>query len=110
MARDQPLKLLGNWASPYVMRARVALNVKGVGYEFLKEVPGTKSELLITSNPVYKKIPVLIHNDKSICEAMIIVQYIDEVWAAGEHSILPSDPYDRAFARFWEAYVDNEVY
>nr|DAD18886.1 TPA_asm: hypothetical protein HUJ06_020349 [Nelumbo nucifera] len=30
--------------------------------------------------PVYKKIPVLIHNGKPICKSIIIIQYIDEVW------------------------------
>ncbi|XP_026657046.2 glutathione S-transferase U18-like [Phoenix dactylifera] len=108
MAGGQELKLLGLWASPFVLRAGIALNLKGVGYEFLEEVPGTKSELLLRSNPVYKKMPVLIHNGKPICESMIIVQYIDEVWAAAGPSILPSDPYDRAIARFWAVYIDDK--
>ncbi|KAG1354623.1 glutathione S-transferase U17 [Cocos nucifera] len=108
MAGDQELKLLGSWASPFVIRARIALNLKGVGYEFLEEGLGTKSELLLKSNPVYKQIPVLIHNGKPICESMIIVQYIDEVWAAAGPSILPSDPYDRAIARFWAVYIDDK--
>ncbi|XP_008780075.2 glutathione S-transferase U17-like [Phoenix dactylifera] len=108
MAGGQELKLLGLWASPFVLRSRIALNLKGVGYEFLEEVPGTKSELLLRSNPVYKKMPVLIHNGKPICESMIIVQYIDGVWDAAGPSILPSDPYDRAIARFWAVYIDDK--
>ncbi|CAK9172224.1 unnamed protein product [Ilex paraguariensis] len=101
------VKLLGGWPSPFVMRARIALNIKSVDYEFLQEKVGEKSELLLKSNPVYKKIPVLIHADKPICESLIIVQYIDEVWTSGP-SILPSDPYDRAIARFWAAYIDDK--
>lgn len=105
----EEVKVLGAWPSPFVMRPRIALNLKGVGYEFLEEEIGTKSELLLKSNPVYKKIPVLIHNGKPICESMIIVEYIDEVWADGKASILPSDPYDRAIARFWAVYIDDKV-
>ncbi|KAA8529487.1 hypothetical protein F0562_033714 [Nyssa sinensis] len=101
------VKIIGAWPSPYVMRPRIALNIKSVDYEFLQEQMGTKSELLLKSNPVYKKIPVLIHGDKPVCESLIIVQYIDEVWSSGP-SILPSDPYDRALARFWAAYVDDK--
>ncbi|KAK1257349.1 Glutathione S-transferase U17 [Acorus gramineus] len=89
------------------MRPRIALNIKSVDYEFLEETPGTKSELLLKSNPVYKKIPVLLHDDKPICESMIIVQYIDEVWTDGP-SLLPTDPYDRAIARFWAVYIDDK--
>ncbi|CAI0627667.1 unnamed protein product, partial [Linum tenue] len=101
------VKLIGAWASPYVMRPRIALNVKSVEYEFLQEQFGSKSELLLKSNPVHKKIPVLLHNGKPICESSIIVEYIDEVWSSGP-SILPSDPYDRAVARFWAAYLDEK--
>ncbi|KAF2282550.1 hypothetical protein GH714_038163 [Hevea brasiliensis] len=106
MARTE-LKLLGAWPSPYVMRPRIALNIKSVDYEFLQETFGSKSQLLLESNPVHKKIPVLIHKGKPICESLIIVEYIDETWSSGP-SILPSDPYDRAIAKFWGAYVDEK--
>lgn len=105
----EEVKLLGAWASPYVMRPRIALNLKGVGYEFLEEALGVKSDLLLKSNPVYKKVPVLIHAGKPICESLIIVQYIDEAWAAKGSAILPADPYDRALHRFWAVYVDDKV-
>ncbi|KAM2781810.1 hypothetical protein FF1_011557 [Malus domestica] len=101
------VKVLGAWPSPYAMRAWIALNIKSVEYELLEETFEAKSQLLLQSNPVHKKIPVLIHCDKPVCESLIIVEYIDEVWASGP-SILPSDPLDRATARFWAAYVDEK--
>ncbi|XP_041015148.1 glutathione S-transferase U17-like [Juglans microcarpa x Juglans regia] len=103
------VKVLGAWPSPFVIRVRIALNIKSVKYEFLEETLGSKSQLLLQSNPVYKKIPVLIHGGKPISESLIIVQYIDEVWSSGP-SFLPSDPYDRAIERFWAAYVDDKIF
>jgi glutathione S-transferase len=50
---------------------------------------------------------VLVHDGKPICESMIIVEYIDEIWP--QNSLLPADPYDRAQARFWVKYVDEMV-
>ncbi|KAF5176834.1 Glutathione s-transferase [Thalictrum thalictroides] len=106
MAAASDVKILGSWASPFVMRPCIALNIKSVDYEFFQEEVGYKSELLLKSNPVYKKIPVLIHNDKPISESMIIVEYVDEVFTGP--SILPTDAYDRALARFWTVYVDDK--
>ncbi|THG14182.1 hypothetical protein TEA_020275 [Camellia sinensis var. sinensis] len=107
MASD--IKLIGMRPSPYVNRVQYALNMKSIDYEFLEEKFGSKSELLIQSNPIHKKVPVLIHAHKPICESLIIVQYIDELWTSGP-SILPFDPYDRAIAWFWAAYIDNKWY
>ena len=106
---ESDVKVLGSWASPFVLRARIALHLKSVNYEYIEEnLLESKSELLLKSNPVFKKIPVLIHGDKPICESLIIVQYIDEVWSSAP-SILPSDAYERANSRFWAAYVDDKV-
>ncbi|KAG2409454.1 hypothetical protein LR48_Vigan511s003000 [Vigna angularis] len=103
------VKLLGAWPSPYVLRVRIALNMKSVKYDFHEEKLSSKSQLLLQSNPIYKKIPVLIHKDKPLCESLIIVQYVDDVWLSAS-PILPSDPYDRAIARFWTVYIDQTLY
>ncbi|KAL6311100.1 hypothetical protein AAG906_005446 [Vitis piasezkii] len=101
--------LLDFWPSMFGMRVRVALAEKGLKYEYKEEDLRNKSSLLLEMNPVHKKIPVLIHNGKPICESLIIVQYIDEVWH-DKSPLLPSDPYQRAQARFWADYVDKKLY
>nr|ABZ80407.1 tau glutathione S-transferase [Casuarina glauca] len=101
--------LLDMWMSMFGMRVRLALIEKGIQYEYKEEDLMNKSELLLKMNPVYKKIPVFIHNGKPICESLIIVQYIDEVW--GDRSpLLPSDPYERAQARFWADFIDKKFH
>ncbi|XP_061371511.1 glutathione S-transferase 3-like [Gastrolobium bilobum] len=102
--------LLDTWASMFGMRARISLAEKGVRYEYKEEnfFIG-KSTLLLQMNPIHKKVPVLIHNGKPICESAIIVQYIDEVWNH-KFSLMPSDPYQKAQARFWVDYIDKNVY
>uniref|UniRef100_A0A1J3I2S1 glutathione transferase n=1 Tax=Noccaea caerulescens TaxID=107243 RepID=A0A1J3I2S1_NOCCA len=109
MGEREEVKLLGTWYSPVVARAKIALHLKSVDYDYFEEdLFGSKSELLLESNPVHKKVPVLIHNNKPIMESLNIVEYIDETWSASGPSILPSHPYDRAQARFWSAYVDDK--
>ncbi|KAK7309552.1 hypothetical protein RJT34_06366 [Clitoria ternatea] len=101
------LKLLGGWFSPFALRVQIALNLKGLDYELIEETLNPKSDLLLQSNPVYNKIPVLLHADKPICESAVIVEYIDETWTNAP-SILPSNAYDRANARFWSTYIDDK--
>jgi glutathione S-transferase len=109
------LVLLDFWVSPFGQRCRIALAEKGIPYEQSEqELLGAESDLLLRSNPVHKKIPVLLHADRPVCDSLVILNYLDEAfpsahaWAA-PHSLLPSDPYARAQARFWAAY-SNKVY
>ncbi|URE32755.1 glutathione s-transferase [Musa troglodytarum] len=108
MAETKELVLLNCWASPYGMRCRIALAEKRVEYEHKDENLMEKSPLLLQSNPVHKKIPVLVHGGKPVCESLVIVQYVDEAWP-DRAPLLPADAYGRAQARFWADFVDKKV-
>ncbi|XP_022869943.1 probable glutathione S-transferase parC [Olea europaea var. sylvestris] len=105
----EEVTLLDLWSSPFAMRVRIALKEKGIDYESREEDLSNKSPLLFNMNPVHKQVPVLIHNGKPVCESIIIVQYIDDVWK-DKAPLLPSHPYERARARFWADYVDKKIY
>ncbi|ONK62820.1 uncharacterized protein A4U43_C07F8470 [Asparagus officinalis] len=105
MAKE--VKLVRYRTSPFSLREELALELKGVPYDCLdlEDVPD-KNAVFLEYNPIYKKIPVLVHKGKYVAESLIILEYIEDTW--GAYPLLPKDPYERACVRHLANFIDDK--
>ncbi|KAK1261038.1 hypothetical protein QJS04_geneDACA013421 [Acorus gramineus] len=101
------VELYGMSASTFSHRIEIALKIKGVAYEYVEEDLQNKSQNLLQYNPIYEKVPVLIHEGKPLLESLIILKYIDETWK--DPPLLSNDPYNRSRVRFWANFINQTV-
>ena len=99
------MKLFGTPGSPFVRKARLALEEKGIAYEYVLAPRETRKELVVPLNPL-GKIPVLLRDDgKSVFDSPVIVEYVDGL--KPEPRLIPAAFEDRITVKRWEALGDG---
>ncbi|CAM0149405.1 unnamed protein product [Urochloa decumbens] len=90
------LKLYSFWRSSCSQRVRIALNLKGLEYEYkpvnllANEQKDPEFEGL---NPI-KYVPALVDGDTVIADSFAILLYLEDMYP--QHPLLPQDPQKRA--------------
>lgn len=106
MESDVP-KLYNAWFCPFAHRAWLAFIAKKVPFQYIEQDPYNKTQEWLSISP-YGLVPAIVHQGKSIYESSICVEYIDEAFNTSV-SLLPRDPYQRAYARIWADFLGKKV-
>ena len=94
------IKLVSFKLCPFVQRAVIALEEKGVDYE-LDYIELENPPQWFKQRSPLGKVPLLLVDDSVLFESAVILDYLDEVYAPPLH---PQDPLLRARHKAWIAY------
>lgn len=97
--------LISHHLCPYVQRAVIVLEEKGIAHERTYIDLADKPEWFAEASPL-GKVPVLQTDGASIFESQVIAEYLDEVT---EGSLHPEDPLERARHRSWIAFASETL-
>jgi len=92
--------------SPFCMKARICLHVKGVPYRTVTVTAGRLRELR-RLNPL-GKVPVLVHGAEVIADSSAIARWAEDRYP--DPALIPADPEARAYCLLVEEWADEALY
>jgi glutathione S-transferase len=100
------LTVIGNYISPYVRKALVCLDIKGIDYAIDPVVPFVGNDAFTQLSPL-RRVPVLIDGDLVLNDSSVICQYLEDKHPTP--SLYPLDIAKRAKARWLEEFADTRL-
>ena len=100
------MKLYGVLLSPFVRKAALALDFKGIAFESEPTMPGDPAPEFRAISPL-GKVPVLEHEDFTVPDTSVILRYLDRVQPAP--ALYPEDAREEARTLWLEEYADSRL-
>ena len=100
------IRVIGSFVSPYVRKVLAAMHLKGIAYEVDPITPFYGNDEFERLSPL-RRIPLLIDGDFHTSDSSVICGYLDEAYPGPP--LFPSDPKERARARWFEEFADTRL-
>src|SRR5215475_8179097 len=101
-----PVRIIGSYASPYVRKVLVVLDLKGIPYEIDPIIPFMGNDEFSTLSPI-RRIPVFIDDRVTLSDSTVICEYLDD--RHPHPFVRPADVAARARSRWLEEYADTRM-
>ncbi|KAL1964710.1 hypothetical protein VTN77DRAFT_6736 [Rasamsonia byssochlamydoides] len=106
-SKECDLKLYASCFCPFVQRVWIALEVKGIPYQYIEVDPYKKPESLLEVNP-RGLVPALRHGNWGCYESSVLLEYLEDLHE-GTPLLPPGDPKLRAHCRLWADHINRHI-
>jgi glutathione S-transferase len=93
------IKIYGVHGSPFVRKVFIALDIKGIDYEIVPQMPFSGDTEYLKINPL-GKVPTLVDGDLTLGDSKVICRYLENAYP--EPALYPQCVEDRAMADWYE--------
>ena len=100
------IQIHGVHGSPFVRKVFVALELKGVEYEIVPQMPFSGDQEYLKLNPL-GKVPTLVDGDFVLGDSKVICRYLESAYP--EPALYPDDVKERAMADWYEDLCGGRV-
>lgn len=105
---EHELKLFGSCFCPFVQRVWIALEAKGMEYQYVEIDPYQKPQMLLDINP-RGLVPALKHGDWGCYESNVLLEYLEDIEHDAATALFPANPRDKALSRLWVDHVTRNI-
>ena len=100
------LKVHGVHGSPFVRKVLITLELKGLEYEMVTQMPFTGDEDYKKLNPL-GKIPTLVDGDLTLGDSKVICRYLESAYP--DVPFYPTDLAEKAMADWFDDFASGPV-
>ncbi|KAH9889458.1 glutathione S-transferase C-terminal-like protein [Cubamyces lactineus] len=104
----QDLVFYSGWFCPFVQRAWIALEERGIPYQYKEVNPYKKEKHFLDINPK-GLVPAIEYKGKALYESLILIEFFEDAFPEYKPRLLPDDSFDRAYVRLWVDHVAKQI-
>jgi len=106
-SKEHDLKLFGSCFCPFVQRVWIAMEAKGLQYQYIEVDPYKKPQALLDVNP-RGLVPGIRHGDWGCGESTVLMEYLEDL-AVGQPLLPQGNPQLRATCRLWSDHINRSI-
>ncbi|GAA6035386.1 hypothetical protein JCM8097_008850 [Rhodosporidiobolus ruineniae] len=106
-AEPNDLVFHAGWFCPFVQRVWIALEEKGIEYQYKEVDPYKKEPHFLKVNPK-GLVPAIEYKGKALYESLVLLEFLDSAFPSSR-PLLPSDPIEAGYARLAASQISTVV-